>query len=68
MPHSGMHAFGLVWMILLAVVVLIPFWRICSRAGYPGVISLLILVPLANLVFLYFLAFADWPSLKNQEK
>lgn len=68
MPHSEMHAFGLLWMILLAVVVVIPFWRICSRAGYPGVISLLILVPLANLVFLYFLAFADWPNLVNQEK
>lgn len=68
MPHSGMHAFGLLWMILLAVVVVIPFWRICSRAGYPGVISLLVLVPLANLVFLYFLAFANWPSLAHQEK
>lgn len=68
MPYSGMHAFGLLWMILLAVVVVIPFWRICSRAGYPGVISLLILIPLANLAFLYFLAFADWPNLVIQEK
>jgi hypothetical protein len=55
---SGM---GLLWMILMAIIFVIPFWRICQKAGYPGVLSLLILIPLLNIVFFYFLAFARWP-------
>jgi hypothetical protein len=42
-----------------------PFWRICKRVGYSPWLSLLILVPLANLAFIYYLAFADWPSEKK---
>ncbi len=42
-----------------------PFWRICVRAGFPGWIALLIVVPLVNLGLLYFLAFAHWPSLRG---
>lgn len=52
---------GLLWMILMGVVVVIPFWRICAKAGYPGALSLLVLIPLVNLAFFYFLAFAQWP-------
>ncbi|MGH9645098.1 MAG: hypothetical protein ACRD3Q_22060 [Terriglobales bacterium] len=58
MTHPG---FGLVW--LLAVLIgVVPFWRICSRVGHSPWFSLLILVPLINLVFIYWLAFAEWPS------
>lgn len=31
------------------------------RAGYPGPRGLLILIPLVNLAFIYFLAFSRWP-------
>lgn len=24
------------WMLLVAIAIVIPFWRICQRAGYPG--------------------------------
>jgi hypothetical protein len=44
-----------------------PAWRICSRAGFPGALGLLIMVPLLNLVLLYVLAFAEWPALRNQK-
>lgn len=40
---------------------LLPFWRIFQKAGYTGVLSLLMLVPLANIFMLYFLAFSNWP-------
>ena len=50
------------WMMLVvAVLVVVPVWRICTKAGYSGWLSLLILVPIVNLVLLYFLAFAEWP-------
>jgi hypothetical protein len=58
MDHSG---FGLVW--LLAVLIgVVPFWRICSRVGHSPWLSLLIFVPLINLIFIYWLAFAEWPA------
>lgn len=50
------------WMLAIAIVVVIPAWRICQRAGYPGWLGLLILLPVVNLLFLYFIAFADWPA------
>ncbi len=48
------------WMLVIAVIVVIPAWRICQRTGYPGWMGLLILVPLVNLFLLYFLAFSKW--------
>jgi hypothetical protein len=34
------------------VLVVRPAWRICSRAGFPGALGPLIMVPLLNLVLL----------------
>jgi hypothetical protein len=56
----GMHD-GFWMMLLVAVLVIVPTSRICSKAGYSGWLSLLVLVPIANLLLLYFLAFAEWP-------
>ncbi|WP_341582671.1 hypothetical protein [Marinobacter metalliresistant] len=50
------------WMLVIAIVVVIPAWRICQRTGYPGWMGILILIPIVNLVLLYFIAFADWPA------
>ena len=60
--HDGMYGYGSLWMILMAVIVVVPFWNICKKAGYPGVISLLVLIPLVNIAFLYFLGFSRWPG------
>jgi len=56
--------FGLFFLLTLALVVL-AYCRIFSKAGYPWVLGLLALVPLANVIVLLFLAFADWPVLKQ---
>ena len=65
MMQDEMSGFGLFWMLFFLVLVLLPFWRICTKAGYSGWLSLLLLIPLANLIFLYFLGFSDWPSLRG---
>ncbi len=49
------------WMLVIAIVVVIPAWRICQRTGNPGWMGLLILIPVVNLVLLYVIAFSDWP-------
>ena len=51
---------------VMIVLTVLPFWRIFSKAGFHGALSLLMLIPLANVVMLFFLAFADWPALKDQ--
>ena len=50
------------WMLVMAILVVVPVWRICQRIGYSGWMGILILIPMVNLVFLYFIAFADWPA------
>ena len=54
--------FNPLWMLVIAALVVVPFWRICEKAGFNGALSLLVLVPLANLLFLYWLAFSEWPA------
>ncbi len=53
------------WMLVIAVVAVIPAWRICQRTGYPGFLGILIVIPLLNLFLLYFIAFSEWPSNRN---
>nr|WP_218918261.1 hypothetical protein [Desulfobulbus propionicus] len=53
------------WMLVIAIAVVVPAWRICRRTGFPGWLGLLAVVPFANLVLLYFIAFADWPADKR---
>ena len=57
------HNFGFFWLIAI-IIAIIPFWRICARVGYSPWLSLLIAIPLVNLIFIYFLAFSDWPARK----
>lgn len=64
MMNGDMLGGGYLVMLVWAAIVVVPFWRICQKAGYPGALGLLIVVPLANIVFLYYLAFASWPSQK----
>lgn len=45
----------------IIVLSLLPAWRICSKAGYPGVLSLCLCIPLVNLFFILFFAFSEWP-------
>ena len=54
--------------LFVIVFLLIPYWRIFRRAGYPPALSLLMLVPLVNVVMIYYLAFAEWPSFKQSQK
>ncbi|QDV50870.1 hypothetical protein [Gimesia fumaroli] len=51
--------------ILVVGLAIFPFWMICSKAGFPGWISLAVLFPVLNIVLLFFLAFAEWPALRN---
>ena len=65
---NAMWAGHWLWMLVIATVVVIPARRICQRTGYPGWMGILILVPMVNLVLLYIIAFADWPTNQTGEQ
>jgi hypothetical protein len=48
--------------LIVAVIVVIPFWKIFQKAGFPPAFSLLMLIPIVNVVAIYFVAFAQWPN------
>jgi len=56
---------GLLVFILFAAAMLfltiVIWWKIFSKAGYSGAMSLLMLLPLVNLIMLLVLAFGQWP-------
>ena len=53
---------------IIAGIIVLPYWKIFSKAGYSGAFSLLMLIPLLNVIMLFFLAYADWPALKNEQR
>ena len=55
-----------VWLVIMVAVVLVPLWLICKKAGISPYISLLILVPGANLAIYWILALVNWPNLKPE--
>jgi hypothetical protein len=43
-------------------IIVVPFWRIATRAGHPGWYSLVAVIPVVNLIALYLFAFTRWPA------
>lgn len=68
MPGAGMGAYGPVMMLVMAAVIIVPFWFIFSKAGHPKWLSLLMVVPLVNVLLVYFLAFSRWPALEKDNR
>jgi hypothetical protein len=61
---AALTGFGLfigIISIVTIVLAIVIWWRIFSKAGYSGALGLLMLVPIANLVMILILAFAEWP-------
>lgn len=66
MPNLGLSE--LLILLFISGIFVVPFWQIFSKAGFPGALSLLMLVPVLNVLTLFYLAFAAWPSLRNRPK
>lgn len=56
---------GPVPLLILLALVVAPYWKIWSRTGHSGAWGLLMLIPLANIISLWVLAFKDWPALRG---
>ena len=63
---GGAELIVLMFIALISVMVtVLPMWLICSKAGFPGWISIAMLIPFLAVILLFFLAFADWPALRG---
>jgi hypothetical protein len=61
----SMTSFGLAhWIFFVGMVALIlfPVGRILSRSGFSPIWSLLVFVPIVNLIGLWVFAFSDWAA------
>jgi hypothetical protein len=58
---AGMGVVGLLIVLAGLVVGIIAYWRIAEKAGYAGAMSLLMLIPLVNLIIFLIFAFSEWP-------
>lgn len=67
MPHAlpnfpaGFIAAYLVFILVVLVVSLIANWKIAVKSGFGGPLSLLMLIPLVNIVIFLMFAFTEWP-------
>lgn len=46
------------------VLFVVPYWFICKKAGFSPWLSLLNVIPLGQIILIFLLAFAEWPSLR----
>jgi hypothetical protein len=61
--HIALAMLAIMPIIFLVVIliIIVPFWFICKKAGYSPWLSMLCLIPsLGMLVLLYVLAFGEW--------
>lgn len=49
-------------------VLVFPFWKITEKTGFPPWWSFAMVVPILNVVFIFFLALADWPALQGRSQ
>jgi hypothetical protein len=55
-------AFHWFWFFVLVAFILYPTGRILRRLGFSPLWSILMFLPLINVVALWVLAFAEWPT------
>ena len=57
--------FGILMCLIVAIIKVLIFCKIFSKAGYCWALGLLMLVPIANIIMPFVLAFGDWPIQKE---
>jgi hypothetical protein len=66
MDQSQLHSFQYLmsvmplFVLVVLVIAIIPYWFIWKKAGFSPWFSLLILIPLVNIISIYVLAFSEW--------
>jgi hypothetical protein len=56
----------LIFLLVAALIVIIPYWKIFGKAGFPRIFGLFMIIPLVNLILIYVLAFSQWRNPPSQ--
>ena len=59
MSGYGMGGGSLLWLLIVGVLIVVPFWKLLPRYGLPSWAALLTIFPLVALIFLWIMAFKD---------
>ncbi len=51
----------IVMCLIMGIVAVVAFWRICAKACFPGWFGVGVLIPMVNILLVLYLAFAEWP-------
>ena len=51
-------------MVLMAFIIIWPAATICRRLGFSRALGFLAIVPMVNLLLLWFVALSDWPGVE----
>lgn len=53
----------LLFVVLFAILIaVLPYWKIYSKAGFPGWLSLFMIFPVISYIILYVVAFSRWKN------
>lgn len=56
----GGHGFGgIIWLLVMGVLLVVPFWKILPRNGIPSWVAIFAAIPLVALILLWVVAFKD---------
>lgn len=54
--------------LVVGIFMMVCYWKIAAKAGYSGALSLLLLIPLVNIIIIIVFAFSKWPVLQELEQ
>ena len=57
---AAIIGFYMVFFVIAMAAIILPFWFILKKAGFPPLLSLINIVPLGTLILLYIVAFGEW--------
>ena len=55
----GMGGGSFLFIVVMAVLVVVPFWRLLPKFGIPSWVALVSIIPLGALILLWVMAFRD---------
>ena len=50
---------GVIWLLIMAAVLVVPFWKILPRQGIPSWVAIFAVIPLGAIILLWVVAFKD---------
>jgi hypothetical protein len=64
---EGIAMAGFLMTLIIGLLMVLPFWKIFGRVGFPPWLSILMIVPVVNLITIYFVAFSEWPAMPDNK-